>query len=143
MGETNRFGAVTLATIQTWLKDLGATAKVTPVIDTTHQWGIDAHDPPEAMREQVIARDRHCVYPNCTTDSRSCDLDHIEAYDPNGPPGQTTPENLAPLCRRHHLVKTHGRWTYARNKDGTYTWASPYGRTWLVTTFGTVELPTN
>ena len=29
------------------------------------------------MRDLVILRDGHCVFPGCTTDARDCDLDHI------------------------------------------------------------------
>ena len=61
------------------------------------------------MRELVILRDGHCVFPWCPTDARGCDQDHIDPYvpiDDGGPPGQTHPENLAPLCRRHHRCKT-------------------------------------
>ncbi|WP_346387431.1 HNH endonuclease signature motif containing protein [Nocardioides sp.] len=77
-------------------------------------------------------------------DSRSCDLDHIRAYNPGteddpGPPGQTTPENLAPLCRRHHRCKTAGRWRCRRSPDATYTWTSPHGRLYQVTSTGTHE----
>ncbi|WP_162254252.1 HNH endonuclease signature motif containing protein, partial [Nocardioides sp. Root151] len=118
MAETNLFGAVTVEKILDWIRDLGPDATLTPVIDTNRDWAVDQHDPPEAMREQVLARDRHCVFPHCSVDSRRCDLDHIESYDDTGPPGQTSPDKLAPLCRRHHLAKTHGRWSYVRNKDG-------------------------
>ncbi|KRF20895.1 hypothetical protein ASG90_00235 [Nocardioides sp. Soil797] len=72
--------------------------------------------------------------------SQDCDIDHIVPYDEDGPPGQTNPDALAPLCRSHHLLKTHGDWRYQRNRDGTYTWTNQHGRTWLVTPFGTVEL---
>jgi hypothetical protein len=89
------------------------------------------------MRELVILRDRHCVFPWCGRDARSCDLDHIEAYDPDGPPAQTTPANLAPLCRRHHRAKTFTGWTYQRAHDGTYTWTSPHHRTYRVGSDGT------
>jgi 5-methylcytosine-specific restriction endonuclease McrA len=100
------------------------------------------------MRELVILRDRHCVFPHCATEARSCDLDHIKPYrqppDPAEPdrasPGQTTPDNLAPLCRRHHNIKTHGRWRYRRNPDGAYTWTSPRALTYLVTRQGTIRL---
>ena len=61
---------------------------------------VDHHDPPPWMRELVILRDGHCVFPGCTRDARGCDLDHIEPYDPDGPPGQTNPDNLACLCRQ-------------------------------------------
>ena len=56
----------------------------------------------------------------------------------DGPPGQTHPENLAPLCRRHHNCKTAGLWRYYRHPDGTYTWHSPTGRTYTVTRSGTI-----
>ncbi|MCW2790952.1 MAG: hypothetical protein JWO76_50, partial [Nocardioides sp.] len=52
--------------------------------------------------------------------------------DEHGPPDQTRPDNLAPLCRRHHRAKTTGRWRYARHPDHTYTWHSPQGRVYLV-----------
>ena len=78
------------------------------------------------------------MFPWCTKDARHCDLDHIDAYDEDGPPGQTHPENLAPLCRRHHNCKTAGLWRYHRHPDGTYTWHSPTGRTYTVTRSGTI-----
>ena len=101
---------------------------------------VDEHDPPAWMRELVMLRDPHCVFPWCEHDSRACDLDHLEPYDEEGPPGQTHPDNLAPLCRRHHRCKTSGRWRYRRNSDGSYTWRSPSGRTYGVTSSGTFVL---
>ena len=82
------------------------------------------------MREQVLLRDAHCVFPGCARDSRSCDLDHITPYvpmDEGGPPGQTHSGNLAPLCRTHHRVKTHTDWDYKRLDDGSYVWTTPTG----------------
>ncbi|MCD6639387.1 MAG: HNH endonuclease, partial [Nocardioides sp.] len=60
--------------------------------------------------------------------------------DDGGPPGQTTPANLAPLCRRHHRAKTSGTWSYERLEPGTYLWTGP-GVTALVTTQGTAVIP--
>ena len=94
------------------------------------------------MRELVIVRDRHCVFPWCGRDARATDLDHIEPYvpmDEGGPPGQTHPGNLAPLCRRHHRAKTFSGWHYERDRDGTYDWTSPHGRTWTVGPDGTLR----
>jgi len=87
------------------------------------------------MREHVVQRDAHCVFPGCRRDSRFCDLDHITAYvpiDEGGPPGQTNPWNLAPLCRTHHRIKTHSAWHYRRLVDGSYTWTSPTGHHYTV-----------
>jgi hypothetical protein len=92
------------------------------------------------MRELIILRDRHCVFPWCARDARGCDLDHIDPYvppDQGGPPGQTRPSNLAALCRRHHRAKTFAGWTYRRERDGTFTWTSPHGATYTVGPDGT------
>jgi hypothetical protein len=75
------------------------------------------------------------VFPGCTVDARSCDLDHLDPYvppDDGGPPGQTRPANLACLCRRPHRLKTFTAWTYQRTPDGDYAWTSPHGMTFIV-----------
>jgi 5-methylcytosine-specific restriction endonuclease McrA len=92
------------------------------------------------MRELVILRDRQCVFPWCGRDARACDLDHTVPYDEDGPPGQTSPQNLAPLCRRHHRAKTAKRWRYERTEDDSYTWTSPHQKHYLVNGSGTVAL---
>ncbi len=82
------------------------------------------------MRDLVTLRDGHCVFPGCNVDARRCDLDHIEPYlpiDQGGPPGQTSPANLACLCRRHHRLKTFTGWDYQRAGSGLYTWTNPHG----------------
>ena len=69
------------------------------------------------------------------------DADHIEEYvplDKGGPPDQTNSENLARLCRFHHRVKTHTRWRYRRQPDGTYQWTSPHGHIFTVDEHGTI-----
>ena len=140
-GEAERLGPVTTDLIRTWLHD--SNARIRPVLDLHRSDAVDQHDPPPWMRELVILRDRHCVFPWCARDARTCDLDHTTPYvppDDGGPPGQTNPQNLAPLCRRHHNAKTHGRWRYHRDPDGpgdTYTWTSPHGHTFHVTPGGT------
>ena len=41
------------------------------------------------------------------------------------------------LCRRHHRVKTTGRWRYLRTPEGDYDWHGPHDTTYLVTPRGT------
>jgi hypothetical protein len=137
-GTVERLGQATLDLLAQWAGHDHFT--VTPVLDMNRTDAVDRHDPPLWMRELVILRDQHCVFPYCATDARSCDLDHIEPYRPDGPPGQTSAEKLAPVCRCHHNMKTHGGWRYQRNRDGTYTWTSPRGLTYLVTPEGTARL---
>jgi hypothetical protein len=141
-GEVERLGPATLATIKQWLGSSRAT--IVPVLDLGRDDPVDTHDPPQWMRETVVLRDRHCVFPWCRIDARVCDLDHITPYlpiDQGGPPGQTAPSKLAPLCRRHHNAKTTGRWHYQRHRDGTYTWHGPHHTSYLVTPLGTTTLP--
>ena len=138
VGEVEKLGPATLDLIKAWLGESRAT--VQPVLDLNRTDAVDRHDPPVWMRGQVILRDRHCVFPWCGRDARLTDLDHIVPYAPpgeGGPPGQTNPQNLAPLCRRHHRAKTFTGWTYQRDRDCTYTWTSPHGRMFTVGPDGT------
>ncbi len=137
LGTAERLGPVSIDQIKEWVGHSQVT--VTPVLDLARETAHEPHDPPPWMREQVILRDRRCVFPGCARDARRCDLDHIEPYDDTGPPGQTRPENLAPLCRRHHRAKTFGRWRYARLPDGAFVWVSPQGTAQLVTPQGTMR----
>ncbi len=134
LGSVEQLGPATLELLADWLARTDLTIK--PVLDMGRTDAVDVHDPPGWMRELVILRDRHCCFPWCARDARTCDLDHIEAYlpsDEGGPPGQTRPDNLAPLCRRHHRCKTFTRWRYGRGqRDGTYEWTDPGGRRYLV-----------
>ncbi len=97
-------------------------------------WTSTTH--PTRCAKPWSLRDAHCVFPGCHRDSRACDLDHITEYLPmedGGPPGQTRPGNLAPLCRTHHRVKTHTAWHYKRLDDGSYEWTAPTGHQYRVT----------
>lgn len=111
---------------------------VRPVIDLADRLSVDAYEIPLRIRERVLLRDTHCVFPWCNRPAtRRTDLDHIVPYNDTGPPGQTSTENLAPLCRLHHRLKTHGRWRCRRLPDGTIEWMSPSGRVYFVDHAGT------
>ncbi|WP_165763321.1 HNH endonuclease signature motif containing protein, partial [Nocardioides sp. PD653-B2] len=98
------------------------------VIDLNeHRWN-QGHDPTPLLREQVNLTHPTCVYPHCTRPSRSCDNDHIIDYDSGGP---TCSCNLAPLCRFHHRLKTHGGWTYQRTAARIFRWTSPLGHVYV------------
>ena len=140
-GTVERFGPATVARIRDWVGRSRVT--IQPVLDLGRTDAVDAHDPPAWMRELVILRDQHCVFPFCNRDARGCDLDHITPYEENGPPGQTRPDGLAALCRRHHRAKTYRRWRYHRTPSGSYQWTGPHGQTFLVTPTGTVPIPQN
>lgn len=87
------------------------------------------HRPSEALRRFVRGRDGTCVFPGCTVPAEHCDLDHIVPFDHEDPTrgGRTTGDDLACLCRRHHRLKTEGRWAYHREADGGYRWIEQDG----------------
>src|SRR3954447_21602964 len=133
-----KLGAATDQLLTDWLRGhaaAGGKVMIRPVLDLSSTQAVDQHDPPSDMRELCMLRDAFCVFPGCIRDSRSCDLDHITAYIPmadGGPPGQTNPLNLAPLCRTHHRMKTFTSWDYKRLEDGSYIWTAPTGHQYEV-----------
>lgn len=141
-GGVERLGTATLELLRDWMQRFSGVS-VRPVLDLGRTSAVDAHDPPGWMRELVVLRDGGCVFPGCTVDARSCDLDHLAPYTPmdeGGPSGQTSPANLACLCRRHHRLKTFAGWAYRRLPDDPvtgdrtiYEWTSPLRRTHRVT----------
>ncbi|MCW2751308.1 MAG: hypothetical protein JWR83_2418 [Aeromicrobium sp.] len=58
--------------------------------------------PSARLRITVQARDGTCSVPTCSRPAMECDLDHEEPY----PRGPTSGDNLRPLCRKHHRMKT-------------------------------------
>ena len=92
------------------------------------------------MREAVLLRSPVDVFPWATGASRRRDLDHTAPYLPpphGGLPGQTRTDNLAPMGRRSHRVKTHGRWRVWQVSDGVLLWQAPHGHCYLVDRDGT------
>jgi hypothetical protein len=140
-GTVERLGAATIAKLRQWVGH--SQVVIQPVLNMARRDAVDSHDPPRWMQELVELRDAHCVFPRCTVPAQKCDKDHIVAYIPlqeGGPPGQTHPDALACLCRRHHRAKTAKVWRYARTPEGHYLWHGPHGATYLVTPGGTFNL---
>ena len=99
-GRVEQLGPATLDLLRDWI-DPHQRVTVRPVLDPTRTDAVDAHDPPGWMRETVILRDAHCVFPGCPIDARSCDLDHLTPYlppDDGGPPGPDQRQRTSPAC---------------------------------------------
>jgi hypothetical protein len=95
------------------------------------------------MREGIRLISPADAFPYASATSRKLELDHTIPYRPpddGGPPGQTRVGNLAPLTRRHHRIKTHGRWQVKQPFPGVLVWRSPHGRIYLVDQTGTRRL---
>jgi hypothetical protein len=120
--------------------------RITRVIDLADHHPVDAYEVPDRLAEQVRLAYPTTVFPFSATSSRSTgvDLDHPEPYVPpeaGGPPGQTSLDNLAPLGRTSHRVKTHGRgWTTRNPLFGLHLWRTPHGYCFQRDATGTVPL---
>ncbi len=115
---------------------------VKPVIDLHDAVSVDAYEIPDRIRERVKLQHPVEVFPYGTRETHpAMDLDHIQPYDPLGPPGQTNPANLAPLRRFPHRVKTHGRWKVRRLDRKTVEWITPNGFAFHVDPTGTHRAP--
>ncbi|MBI1351747.1 MAG: DUF222 domain-containing protein, partial [Actinomycetales bacterium] len=80
----------------------------------------------DTQRHLIALRDGTCRFPGCTRPAETCEVDHATAYDSGG---RTDLENLGPLCKHHHQLKTHGGWHITTShRSGACTWRSPLGR---------------
>jgi hypothetical protein len=79
---------------------------------------------PPAMQRALRSRDGGCRFPGCTHD-RFVDAHHIRHWA-NG--GETSLDNLALLCRRHHRLVHEGGFDVKRIADGALRFTRPDGR---------------
>ena len=100
-----------------------------PISGNLLDYGRSAYEPPQALVDFILARDRRCRFPGCRQPARVCDLDHAIPWEEGG---RTSKENLGLLCRRHHRMKTHGGWKLTSFEDGSCEWISPEGSTFKV-----------
>jgi hypothetical protein len=132
---------ITLDQVRGWCATPDAQITVRPVLDLAGHVHTGAYEVPDRLAEHVGLRDLTCVFPFCVRRARRCDTDHVI---PHARGGSTCSENLAPLCRAHHRLKTHhGRWTYRTVDPGTYLWTSPHGQRYLRDATGTRDLTSN
>ncbi|WP_419707277.1 HNH endonuclease [Promicromonospora sp. NFX87] len=126
--------AARIATDATWRRLL-----TDPTTGILTDYSTTTYQPGKILRQAVTARDQHCTFLQCERPAHWADLDHIQPFDhdldptnqPPGTPGQTRATNLQPLCRAHHLAKTHHGWTPVRDPTtGTTTWTAPTGHTY-------------
>ncbi|MFZ4895826.1 DUF222 domain-containing protein [Plantibacter sp. Mn2098] len=87
--------------------------------------GRDRYKPPPDLKRALMIRDTHCRAPGCTRPARRCDLDHTIAWSAGG---ETSVENLAHLCPKHHHLKHDTTWTLKHDSGGVLHWISPSGR---------------
>ncbi|QTF71297.1 HNH endonuclease signature motif containing protein [Arthrobacter woluwensis] len=86
---------------------------------------VDRYRPNADFRRYLAARDTRCRFPGCGIRAAFLDFDHTEDAAHGG---MTNSTNLAGLCRRHHVLKHHSRWTVRQLGRGVLEWTSPTGR---------------
>ena len=137
---------VLLDQVRDWCSDSRTKITVKPVIDLNTNLSTPAYVVPDRIREQVVLRDRTCVFPWCTRPARGCDIDHVIPHDPDADaegrpqPGLTQTDNLAALCRFHHRLKTHTSWRYRTTEPGVFEWTSPHGHHYRRDRTGTIAV---
>lgn len=133
-------GPVTMEQVREFLRDSRQPITVKPVIDLADQRPADAYEKSPAIAEALHLRTPADVFPFAVNVSRRKDADHVKPYYSNGPPGQTSLANLAPMVRFHHRIKTHGRWRLRQPEPNVYLWRTPHGRYFRVDGRGTQRL---
>ncbi|MDQ3760749.1 MAG: HNH endonuclease [Actinomycetota bacterium] len=90
---------------------LACDARVIPVVLGARGEPLDigraSQTVPAAIRRTVIARDRGCVFPDCSVPARWCEIHHVIHWANGGP---TSVGNCVALCGRHHRLVHHSHW---------------------------------
>ena len=132
--------------VRQWCGGAGSIT-IRPVIDLNTNREVTGYQVSPRQHEHIALRDKTCVFPHCTRPAHpiprvpggppSHDADHIAPYHQGG---DTSTDNLACLCRLHHILKTHTAWSYQRIGPGEYLWRTPHGHHLLRTTTGTIAV---
>ena len=125
-GQLAGYGAIPASVARTLASDGKWKRFITdPQTGALLDYGRETYQPPQALIDFLIARDRTCRFPGCRRSAALSDLDHAQSWDEGG---TTSLDNLGALCRRHHVLKTHGGWNIESRADGSCTWTSPLGK---------------
>jgi len=110
---------------------------VQPVIDLRDHESTEAYEIRGRLAERTHLLLPTCVFPWCTRPARECDHDHRVPFDVDG---ASCDCNIAPLCRRHHRLKTSAGWRYTRVETGVFLWSEPHGQQFLRDRTGTRDV---
>ena len=129
-GQLSGYGAIPASVARELASDATWKRFITdPQTGNLLDYGREKYEPPQALVDFLLARDRTCRFPGCRQPATRSDIDHAQSWETGG---ETKPENLGLLCRRHHRLKTHGRWALVSNADGSCNWTSPSGKNYFV-----------
>ncbi len=129
--------AVLTQQVRDWCGRTDTHLTVVPVIDLADHTQTEAYEVAERLKTRTDLLNPSCVFPWCHRPARRCDHDHGVPHDQGG---ATCDCNLAPLCRRHHRLKTHAGWRYTTLDTGTHLWSDPHGQQFLRDPSGTRDV---
>jgi Domain of unknown function (DUF222) len=119
------FGATISAARARWLACDGTISRVIMGPDgQVLDHGRSKRVVPPGLRRAVEVRDRHCVFAGCDAPAHWCDVHHVLEWLLHD--GETSLENSALLCERHH-TKVHHGFRVERQPDGTWRTYRPDG----------------
>lgn len=98
-----------------------------PETGVTLSLGRDSYRIPKKLRRWLALRDKTCRAPGCNQPATLCDIDHTIGWADDG---SSDHDNLAYLCRGHHVLKSETDWNIVNSRDETLTWTSPLGKTY-------------
>ena len=117
-GELPFAGPITAETARRLACDAGVVRLLTDPAGLPLDVGQEQRCATAAIRRSVEARDVHCVFAGCTAPAAWCDFHHVDHWAWGG---ETSCENGALLCERHHTAVHEGGFTIARD-PGTAVW---------------------
>src|SRR3954452_22186878 len=127
---TTGFGATISAARARWLAcDAGLSRIVFGPDRAPTELGRTHRVVPPQLRRAVEVRDRHCVFTGCAAPTYWCDVHHLVHWIDDG---ETTLDNSALLCERHH-TKVHHGFRIERPPDGRWRTWRPDGTEILLT----------
>jgi hypothetical protein len=126
-GELAGYGPITADTARKIAADSTLQRLVTDALGNPIDLGRK-YKPSKLLRDLVRATQPRCSMIGCSRPAYQCELDHRLEH---GSGGDTKPENLQPLCKLHHQLKTKKRWKVGVNADGKQTWTSFLGLTYV------------
>jgi len=130
-GHLEGYGAITAETALMIAKSAASitTVLLDPASGSVTGTGARTYRPSQATRDIATTLATTCRFPSCRQPAWRCDLDHRDPFDHDDPDagGSTDPANIDPLCRAHHWLKHHSRWSSTRGPAHTQIWTSPTG----------------
>jgi hypothetical protein len=123
-GELEHDGLIDCQTVRRIACDATISIAVDDDVGHTMYEGRAQRFPTQAQRREVMRRDRHCRFPDCTNKTFT-NVHHIVPWEPGG---RTDLDNLALTCLYHHRLVHNDGWTMSGNANEELTFLGPSGR---------------